>query len=127
MKSGVSGGVTAVVNRELGIDLWSPRLDKLGNSPRAVTACRALSDELGLHTDDPSNSGSTIFGAFLADGRVPNGPSPLISAARSRPAGTATERPRHRCGVAALTGNRPRVSRRSRHRSALRQGPSVVA
>ena len=67
MKSGVSGCITALVNRQFGVGLWSPRIDKIGNSPRSIAACRNLSDELGLHFLDPSNRGSSILDAFLQE------------------------------------------------------------
>ena len=35
-KSGVGGGVMAVVNRQLGIGTYSPRLDRFGNSVRGT-------------------------------------------------------------------------------------------
>ena len=67
MKSGVSGCITALVNRQLGVGLWSPRIDDIGNSPRGIAACRGLSEELGLHFLDPSNIGSSVFDAFLQE------------------------------------------------------------
>ncbi len=48
-KSGVSGAVLAVLPGQLGIGVFSPRLDEHGNSVRGVTACRRLSSDLGLH------------------------------------------------------------------------------
>lgn len=48
-KSGVSGGIIAVVPGEMGIAVFSPRLDERGNSVRGVKVCEALSDDLGLH------------------------------------------------------------------------------
>ena len=48
-KSGVGGGITAVLPGQLGIGLYSPLLDTRGNSVRGVLACRALSERLGLH------------------------------------------------------------------------------
>ena len=38
-KSGVAGGVLAVVNRQIGIGIYSPRLDARGNSNRGIRAC----------------------------------------------------------------------------------------
>ena len=38
-KSGVSGGVLAVVNRQVGIATYSPRLDPCGNSCRGIEVC----------------------------------------------------------------------------------------
>jgi glutaminase len=48
-KSGVSGGILAVVPGQLGIGLFSPLLDARGNSVRGVAACRELAHELDLH------------------------------------------------------------------------------
>ncbi|HVH07260.1 MAG TPA: glutaminase A [Myxococcota bacterium] len=49
-KSGVSGGILAVLPGQLGIGVYSPRLDARGNSVRGVAVCSALSDELELHS-----------------------------------------------------------------------------
>jgi glutaminase len=59
-KSGVGGGVMGVVNRQLGIGSFSPRLDDKGNSVRGIDAMKALSDELGLHAFECTNSGSSF-------------------------------------------------------------------
>mgnify|MGYP006265764285 CR=1 FL=1 len=48
-KSGVGGGILAVLPGQLGIGVYSPLLDGRGNSVRGVLVCRALSDRLGLH------------------------------------------------------------------------------
>jgi glutaminase len=48
-KSGVSGGLVAVLPAQLALGLFSPPLDENGNSTRAVRACERLSDDLGLH------------------------------------------------------------------------------
>jgi glutaminase len=48
-KSGVGGGLLAVLPGQLAIAVWSPPLDERGNSVRGVAACEALSDELALH------------------------------------------------------------------------------
>lgn len=48
-KSGVGGGVMAVLPGQLGIAVYSPRLDRRGNSVRGVQACRELSRDLELH------------------------------------------------------------------------------
>ena len=48
-KSGVCGGIIAVLPGQLGIGVFSPRLDARGNSVRGVAVCRDLSSELGLH------------------------------------------------------------------------------
>ncbi|MBU9766102.1 glutaminase A [Mycobacterium sp. TNTM28] len=48
-KSGVGGGIVAVLPGQLGIGVYSPRLDSRGNSVRGVQVCRNLSSQLGLH------------------------------------------------------------------------------
>ncbi len=64
-KSGVGGGVVGVVNRQLGISTFSPRVDEKGNSIRGLAAFAELSDELGLHAFDASNLGSAIAHTYL--------------------------------------------------------------
>ena len=63
-KSGVGGGILAVVNRQLGIGVFSPRLDAVGNSVRGQLCCASLSRELGLHAFDMSNLGSSFLQAM---------------------------------------------------------------
>ncbi|MCF6390925.1 glutaminase A [Mycobacterium sp. MBM] len=48
-KSGVGGGILAVLPGQLGIGTYSPLLDDKGHSIRSVLLCRRLSEELGLH------------------------------------------------------------------------------
>lgn len=48
-KSGVSGGVVAVLPGQLAIAIWSPKLDEIGNSVRGVAACSRISRDFGLH------------------------------------------------------------------------------
>jgi glutaminase len=47
-KSGVAGGVLAVIPGWLGIATYSPPLDGFGNSVRGVAVCRQLSERVGL-------------------------------------------------------------------------------
>lgn len=63
-KSGVSGGIMAVVNRQLSIAIYSPRLDARGNSVRGIKVCTDLSNEFGLHAFDFMNVGSNFIGAM---------------------------------------------------------------
>lgn len=48
-KSGVAGGIIAVLPGQLGIGVFSPRLDSHGNSVRGIRVCEALSQRLDLH------------------------------------------------------------------------------
>ncbi|AFZ55770.1 L-glutaminase [Anabaena cylindrica PCC 7122] len=53
-KSGVCGGIIAVVPGQMGIGVFSPLLDVRGNSVRGVKVCEELSQRLGLHLFDCS-------------------------------------------------------------------------
>jgi glutaminase len=48
-KSGVGGGVVAVLPGQLGLAVFSPRLDARGNSVRGIAVCEAFSRDFGLH------------------------------------------------------------------------------
>ncbi len=48
-KSGVSGGIMAVVPGKFGIAIYSPGLDEYGNSVRGIKVCEEISERLGLH------------------------------------------------------------------------------
>jgi len=64
-KSGVGGGILGVVNRQLGIGTFSPRLDERGNSVRGIKVCTDLSEELGLHAFNFMNHGSNFLKTML--------------------------------------------------------------
>ena len=64
-KSGVGGGIMGVVNRQLGIGSYSPRLDERGNSVRGILACSHLSEWLGLHAFNFMNDGSTYLRGMM--------------------------------------------------------------
>jgi len=65
-KSGVGGGICGVVNRQLGIGTYSPRLDSKGNSVRGVAAFTEIADELGLHAFEYSNIGSAFVRSLIS-------------------------------------------------------------
>jgi glutaminase len=48
-KSGVSGGLLVVIPGKLGIAVYSPGLDRFGNSVRGTRVCEEISQRLGLH------------------------------------------------------------------------------
>lgn len=53
-KSGVGGGILAVLPGQLGIGVFSPPLDEQGNSLRGIKVCMDLARELSLHMFNPS-------------------------------------------------------------------------
>jgi len=75
-KSGVAGGIVAVMPGQLAVAVFSPPLDQRGNSVRGVAVCEALSEDLELH--------------FL------RAPRPSISAVRSRFTARSVPSKRHR-------------------------------
>jgi glutaminase len=67
-KSGVSGGIVAVLPGQLGLGLYGPLLDERGNSVRGIAACEELSNRLGLHVLRPNGSPpSTVRRTYRAD------------------------------------------------------------
>ena len=62
-KSGVGGGIIAVLPGQLGIGVFSPALDERGNSVRGVEVCKTLSRELALHFLQPPRSAQTTLRA----------------------------------------------------------------
>jgi glutaminase len=67
-KSGVGGGILGVVNRQLGIGTYSPRLDSNGNSLRSIATFKMTSSILGLHAFDLTNTGSAFVSPFFEPG-----------------------------------------------------------
>ena len=48
-KSGVSGCILLVIPNTMGICIWSPPLDKQGNSVRGIEFCKKINDQMNLH------------------------------------------------------------------------------
>lgn len=48
-KSGVGGGVMAVLPGQLGLAVFSPKLDEHGNSVRGIAVCKRISSDFDLH------------------------------------------------------------------------------
>jgi glutaminase len=63
-KSGVGGGVMAVIPGRLGLAVYSPPLDSYGNSVRGIAVCEWISQQLELHLfNQPPICGTTIRSA----------------------------------------------------------------
>ncbi len=67
-KSGVSGAILAVIPGQAGIAIYSPPIDKNGNSVRGVEACKRIAEEFGLHVfRTHPNARSVIRREFRGD------------------------------------------------------------
>lgn len=60
-KSGVGGGIAAVLPGQLGIGTFSPRLDEVGNSARGVRVCEDISNSFRLHLFEDRGGGIVPF------------------------------------------------------------------
>jgi len=60
-KSGVAGGILAILPGQLGIGVFSPRLDVRGNSVRGVKVCEDLSRDMNLHFLSPSRAAAAVM------------------------------------------------------------------
>ena len=59
-KSGVGGGIVAVLPGVGGIGVFSPPLDEKGNSLRGVRVCQELSETFGLHVFEADHQGRSL-------------------------------------------------------------------
>jgi len=57
-KSGVGGGIMAVLPGQFGLGVFSPALDEKGNSVRGIEACKRLSKDFSLHLFNVARSTS---------------------------------------------------------------------
>ncbi len=73
-KSGVSGGVMAVVPGKMGIAVYSPGLDHYGNSVRGTRVCAELSGRMGLHVFATEAEDSVLGPAEPDQGEAPPPP-----------------------------------------------------
>jgi len=60
-KSGVGGGIVAVVPGQVGIGTFSPRLDAKGNSVRGIKVLQDLADRFGLHVFEAHRPRETLL------------------------------------------------------------------
>lgn len=81
-KSGVGGGIIAVLPGRFGIGIFSPPLDAKGNSVRGIEVCKNLSRDLNLnvftHAGNPGMALTHVYTAADAPSR--RQPGPILSA-----------------------------------------------
>lgn len=71
-KSGVGGGIVAVLPGRFGIGVYSPRLDAKGNSVRGIEVCKRLSRDLGLSLFSPCGDPSMSLGRIFTGADAPS-------------------------------------------------------
>ena len=71
-KSGVSGGIIAVLPGRFGVAIYSPRLDENGNSTRGIAVCRQISRDFGLHVFGVSTSPSLVLSRAYSGDEAPS-------------------------------------------------------
>jgi glutaminase len=98
-KSGVAGGILAVLPGQLGIAVFSPPLDPHGNSVRGVEVCRQVSTDLDLNLLHVARSARTAVRRTYTVADVPS--------RRRRPEGQCSllDRVGQRCLVHVLHGD----------------------
>lgn len=98
-KSGVSGGIIAVLPGQVGLAVFSPRLDPHGNSVRGVTLCERMSRDMEMHLMHVGRSARTAVRTSYS-----------LAESRSRRRRSAAELAvlddvAHRCRVYVLHGD----------------------
>lgn len=78
-KSGVGGGIVAVLPGRFGIGVFSPRLDAKGNSVRGIEVCKHLSKDFGLNIFSPGNDPSMALGRIFTGAEAPSRRQPPVA------------------------------------------------
>jgi len=71
-KSGVSGGILAILPGRFALVVYSPRLDSRGNSVRGIEVCKAISKDLGLHMMETPRNARQIITREYSGNEVPS-------------------------------------------------------
>lgn len=72
-KSGVGGGIVAVLPGQFGLAVFSPKLDDRGNSARGIAVCKKISSDFGLHMFHTGRSTvSSVIHATYDASQVPS-------------------------------------------------------
>jgi glutaminase len=80
-KSGVSGGLAAALPAQFGLGVFSPPLDRHGNSVRATAVCHELADRYGLHLMRRAVRELPVFHRLYTGAELAGGPDQDLLAA----------------------------------------------
>ncbi len=76
-KSGVGGGIIAVLPGRFGIGIFSPRLDPKGNSLRGIEVCKRLSRDFGMHIFSSTSAPHMALGRVYTGADAPSRRQPM--------------------------------------------------
>jgi glutaminase len=76
-KSGVGGGIIAVLPGRFGVGVFSPPLDDKGNSVRGIEACKRLSRDFGLHVFGQASNPAMALGRVHTGADAPSRRQPM--------------------------------------------------
>lgn len=71
-KSGVGGGIVAVLPGRFGIGVFSPPLDDKGNSVRGIEVCKRLSRDFGLNVFSSQSQPRMALGSVFSGAEAPS-------------------------------------------------------
>ncbi|TCJ11800.1 glutaminase A [Parasulfuritortus cantonensis] len=71
-KSGVGGGIIAVLPGRFGIGIFSPRLDEKGNSVRGIEVCKQLSRDFHMHVFSHAGHPAMALGRVYTGADAPS-------------------------------------------------------
>ncbi len=98
-KSGVGGGIMAVLPGQFGLGVFSPPLDEKGNSVRGIATCNRLTADFKLHLFDVVRSTSSSVLRLQHDSRTVRS-----RRARTAPEGEILDREGNRIRIYELQG-----------------------
>ena len=76
-KSGVGGGIIAVLPGRFGIGIFSPKLDPKGNSVRGIEVCKRLSRDFGMHIFSSAGAPHMALGRVYTGADAPSRRQPV--------------------------------------------------
>lgn len=98
-KSGVGGGILAVLPGQAGLAVYSPPLDQHGSSVRGVEACRRISQHMEMHFVRSARAGRSAIRSVTTIDREPS------SIRRTDEAKEVLDEHGHRAAVLELAGD----------------------
>lgn len=119
-KSGVSGGIIAVLPGQVGLAVFSPPLDQHGNSVRGVQVCERMSRDMEMHLMHVSRTSRTAVRSSYPLNQLP------LRRRRSMAEQSILDKVSGRCRVYELHGDLLFAGAESVVRSVVDDGPELA-